>query len=481
MPRLALLLALLAAPAALAQQPYTLVQPMSIPTGTAAQFTELDLAPTLDLAIASGGSAGSSSSNGDVTFPLYQPGFGDNFVPIPGGLGEVYTEITGFAIADFVGGGLQPVDGVVLGTRTGQGTASITTLINKGFPFVPLTVEQELATGIQAGRVVQVADLSGDGILDIAAFFTNASGTGQAVYYPGDGADVFGTARTIAAPNRLVNVEGAAVADVDSDGDLDVLTASQSEVLAFLNTGSGSFGAPVVIDAALASAQDVAVADINRDGNPDAVAAGASGVIAYYAGNGAGGFGSRFTVTDAATGATRLDLGDVDADGDVDIGAAEASRFTIYLNFASGRFTEPYTVVTGSDPTDILIGDIDQDGDGDVVTIDRGGTSGFYRKTSQGFPVSSEDGAAPSEDLGLSVYPNPVGADATVLLRGEAGGAVRVRVVDVLGREVAVLHDGPTTTLHPLRLDASQLPAGVYLLQAHGLQGSVSHPLTVVR
>ena len=82
----------------------------------------------------------------------------------------------------------------------------------------------------------------------------------------------------------------------------------------------------------------------------------------------------------------------------------------------------------------------------------------------------------------LAVAPNPVRGESAVTLTLAAPGAVSVAVLDVLGREVAQLHDGPLSAgAHRLALDAERLPAGVYVVRATTPGGTTSRTLTVVR
>ena len=74
--------------------------------------------------------------------------------------------------------------------------------------------------------------------------------------------------------------------------------------------------------------------------------------------------------------------------------------------------------------------------------------------------------ATAGEGFGLSVWPNPSAGRATVAFTVEAAGAVRLSVVDALGREVAVLREGAVEAgRHTAVLDAAALPAGVYLVR----------------
>lgn len=87
----------------------------------------------------------------------------------------------------------------------------------------------------------------------------------------------------------------------------------------------------------------------------------------------------------------------------------------------------------------------------------------------------------PPQILGL--YPNPTTGPATLRLNAERAGTARVRVLDLQGREVlaaqtAVLAGG----VHEVTLDASTLPAGVYVVRVDSdVLASGSRQLVVVR
>ena len=95
-------------------------------------------------------------------------------------------------------------------------------------------------------------------------------------------------------------------------------------------------------------------------------------------------------------------------------------------------------------------------------------------------PVSAAAVAAPE---GLSVWPNPSAGRVAVAFTVEAASAVRLSVVDALGREVAVLADGPVDAgAHRAELDGSSWPAGVYLVRLATADGRVeSKQLTRLR
>ena len=96
-----------------------------------------------------------------------------------------------------------------------------------------------------------------------------------------------------------------ASADIDGDGDLDVLSASQTDdkIAWYENTdGAGSFGAQQVITTAADFASEVASADIDGDGDLDVLSASEfDDKIAWYENiGGAATFGAQQVITTLA-------------------------------------------------------------------------------------------------------------------------------------------------------------------------------------
>ena len=96
----------------------------------------------------------------------------------------------------------------------------------------------------------------------------------------------------------------------------------------------------------------------------------------------------------------------------------------------------------------------------------------------------TDAGAGPREgrDLGLP-FPNPARGAVTVPLALDEPQAVRVTVLDPLGRTVAVLHDGPLPAgSHALVWDgAAALATGVYLVRLDADTGGATRRVLVVR
>lgn len=109
---------------------------------------------------------------------------------------------------------------------------------------------------------------------------------------------------------------------------------------------------------------------------------------------------------------------------------------------------------------------------------------GVFRTTEPVFVVGGE--AGPQGATGalrlLSPYPNPSRGRVTVPIELGKGADVEVQVVDVLGREVALLHKGPLGGgRHVLHLDGSALPVGAYVLRVTAAGETVTTRVVFVR
>lgn len=80
--------------------------------------------------------------------------------------------------------------------------------------------------------------------------------------------------------------------------------------------------------------------------------------------------------------------------------------------------------------------------------------------------VAVEGTDTPTESH-LDVYPNPLAYNAVVAIAVAEPGNTRVVVYDILGRRVAVLHEGRLAAgRHEIVFDRRHLPSGIYLVRA---------------
>lgn len=144
-------------------------------------------------------------------------------------------------------------DGSTIGVFTGD----------SGGNFTPAT---NIYRADFPGRQV-VADFNGDVLLDVAVGKTRNGGGIQVLFNQGGGAlsnpVAFGAAIS----------RGIGAADLDGDGDIDLVTSGDRAVAVYLNDGSGGFGpASIIAIAELGGAlADLAIGDVTGDGIPDVV------------------------------------------------------------------------------------------------------------------------------------------------------------------------------------------------------------------
>lgn len=88
----------------------------------------------------------------------------------------------------------------------------------------------------------------------------------------------------------------------------------------------------------------------------------------------------------------------------------------------------------------------------------------------RGITVSSQDSPDDADNVLSAPAPNPTTGVAQASLTVQQSQSVRVALYDALGREVALLLDGPVQagTSETVRVEGLALPAGVYLIRAQG-------------
>jgi hypothetical protein len=120
--------------------------------------------------------------------------------------------------------------------------------------------------------------------------------------------------------NGANGAQSVYAADVDGDGDLDVLSASywDDKIAWYENDGRQNFTNHSITSAA-DGATSVYAADVDGDGDMDVLSASYSNdKIAWYENDGQQSF-TAHTITTSANGAESVYAADVDGDGDIDV------------------------------------------------------------------------------------------------------------------------------------------------------------------
>lgn len=194
-----------------------------------------------------------------------------------------------------------------IGINFGQDNASFA-----GLMLYP-TAAKDLGQGV-------VADLTGDGLVDIAVVVE-----GGVRILVNRGKRQFEDPITLTVAERPVAL---AAADLSGDQRLDLAVATYTETITvLLNQGGGTFSEPKAYPAGFGT-RDVAAGDVNGDGAVDLVVANVlSTTVSLLLNQGAGTFGEP-VLYEVGTAPISVALVDLDADGDRDIATANSDSAT---------------------------------------------------------------------------------------------------------------------------------------------------------
>ncbi|MDO7876666.1 FG-GAP-like repeat-containing protein [Hymenobacter sp. ASUV-10] len=292
----------------------------------------------------------------------------------------------------------------------------------RGF-FIDSTV-----VGVTNSRDQVLADVDNDGDLDLLT----TGGLFGAVTYRNDG-----TGRFSFYINSVVGSApgGLAVGDFNQDGYLDIVAgdADNAAISICLNDGTGRFGVlglgGQILPVGLRPVS-VTVGDVDADGDLDVVTANRDGNSASVRlNNGAGYFLASVDVA-VGTRPSAVALSDVDGDGDLDLLVSNegSNSVTVRLNSGSGQFSGGSTVSVGAGPTELVVADINNDRLPDLLTANGSGGSWSIRRniaagvfSSTGTTVSLPTGSTPT---GLAAADVDADGDLDVVIAQGTGGQV---------------------------------------------------------
>jgi hypothetical protein len=279
------------------------------------------------------------------------------------------TVVWGGGFADAVTARTADVDGdgdldVVSGSRSAGTLFWVPNDGAGGFgPLAPIDA------GVARPRRVRLGDLDGDGDDDLVATTEGAAyvaGDEEVRRYENTGG-AFGPALVV---DTLAGDLGPTLADVDGDGDLDLLVAvpEDGEVRWYANDGAGALAAPVVVARAV-GATDVAFADLDGDRVGDLAVAGWSfgGQTRWFPGLGGGAFGPARSLLNGYE--KVVAAADLDDDGDQDVALGNDGLAGWKQNLGAGDFGDPntYEAFTLTGVAALAPGDLDGDGAADLL------------------------------------------------------------------------------------------------------------------
>lgn len=223
-----------------------------------------------------------------------------------------------------------------------------------------------------------VADVNGDGKPDLVVGNECAApdcpfgsvgvllGNGDGTFQPATAFDSGGDSFSLA------------VTDVNNDGNPDIVVlntcngCANSLLSVLLGNGDGTFQAPVSYSTGgvlPGYGAAVVIADVNGDGNPDLIATTAGGVAVLLS-NGNGTFQSAVNYSSGGSDPVSVVVGDVNGDGRPDLVVAnrDSSSVSVLLGNGDGTFQTAVTYSSGGEyPQSVAIGDLNGDGKLDLA------------------------------------------------------------------------------------------------------------------
>ena len=211
---------------------------------------------------------------------------------------------------------------------------------------------------------VTAADLDGDGDVDV---ISASQADGTIAWYENDGSQGF-TTHVISSTET--GASSIATGDVDGDGDLDIVTAAATTntVSWYENQDNEQFIARVITSEAL-GANHVLIVDLDGDGARDILSTSASDDSIRWHENDSNQQFTTHSVNNEAAGARGLAAADLNGDGYLDLLTASSADNSInwYANDGSQTFTAYTISETALGASSVFTTDLDRDGDTDVV------------------------------------------------------------------------------------------------------------------
>lgn len=234
--------------------------------------------------------------------------------------------------------------------------------------------EYVISTDVTGSTVIS-ADIDGDEDMDV---ISTSYSNNKIIWYENtedpDGLRVFDSQYIIGdTPSGLGSIIGE---DIDSDGDVDLLTASGSDnkISWFENSGGPGLFDEIIVTTNVDDAYSVYFDDIDGDDKIDIISAGFYPYSIFWHKNidGMGNFGQRKYVTSNAYRVNTIYSDDIDNDGDFDVLSASKfdNKIAWYENLdGSGNFLQHNISIDFFWAYSVTSSDLDDDGDADVICL----------------------------------------------------------------------------------------------------------------
>jgi hypothetical protein len=265
--------------------------------------------------------------------------------------------------------------------------------VGPGFRFTEITTEVFGPTPDLA-RVIKARDLNGDGLTDVVVGTTYQT---QSRLYLGNGGGRFSEVTSTHFPAMPLSVGDLEAGDIDGDGDLDLvladwgpgnnMTNDGGRTRLWLNDGTAHFADATdkrMPDVKVRFSWDLELADVDNDGDLDIlVSCKRCGGSSLFRNDGTGTFTDDPRGLPQYTNNYELEPMDLDGDGFLDLvtindgeivgGDSNSRREHVFRNDGKGRYRDatdtwwPPAQNVGEDDNMVAFLDFDSDGDADFV------------------------------------------------------------------------------------------------------------------
>lgn len=222
----------------------------------------------------------------------------------------------------------------------------------------------------------------------------------------------FGSPQFINSPtDSFSSKQFIRTADVDNDGNLDILVGSSFNNLIryFHNEGDLAFALPVIISGSWINLSAMETSDLNNDGTPDVITLDKQAQKLYWQSNLTGNYSSQILIKDnLITQGGRILSKDFNGDSNNDIVILNHFNVLLFFNDGEGNFSEPIELLTEADETEIydnVTGYFNDDAFLDIA-ISNGGFAILLNDGSGNFSLTPSTGTTISFLLESADYNN---------------------------------------------------------------------------
>lgn len=315
--------------------------------------------------------------------------------------------------------------------------------------------DEQIISTLDFTKDVHFTDVDGDGDMDVLSVSgTNYDNSDVSWYENLDGLGSF--AQQVISTN-IDNPQSVYTADIDGDGDQDVISGTFSEypVIWYENiNGLGDFGPEKYIDQNVMDASSVYADDIDGDGDVDVLSAsgGDDKIVWYENTDGLGNFNPEHIITNLTNGASSVYTSDIDGDGDVDVLSSSAidNKIAWYENLDGlGNFGNQQIITTSAiNAYTVYASDLNNDGKIDVLS------ASYFDNKVAWYKNLGVLGIGDSKLNFFKIYPNPT----QDILNIEAQQPIdAIKICNLQGQ--LIMEDSSS------KVDVSQLTSGLYFTQ----------------